>query len=259
MRLKRAHRGPKVPRSPGWYPDGSGLLRYFDGMQWTERVRDTPLYDDIPEFLGLPPYLPRATVREQKRRRRLRRSVGLIAIFVIVATAVSQVGSIWAPRASTPTGFVPLITDSTFSQAATNVCTNSLSKANDSLALTGATLNPQGTGYRLLADPFTGLSQKTLKRAISHNQSLLHDVRDAATRFGQLPSYPGNEQAISQFVSDWSVAAHDLSTYNYDLSTHSSDTRHDYTKIERDLEWLNVFSTANQLTSCGVFSTQLFS
>jgi hypothetical protein len=228
-------------------------------MQWTERLRDTPLYDDIPEFLGLPPYLPRATVREQKRRRRLRRSVGLVAIFVIVATAVSQVGSIWAPRTTTPTGFVPLITDSTFTKAATNVCTNSLSRANDSLALTGAKLNAQGTSYSLAASPFTNLSSGTLRRAIRHNQSLLHDVRDAASRFQQLPSYPGNEQAISQFVADWGVAAHDLATYNYDLSTNSSDTRNDYMKIERDLEWLNVFSTANELTSCGVFSTQLFS
>jgi hypothetical protein len=27
--------------APGWYPDAQGVVRYFDGQRWTERVAPT--------------------------------------------------------------------------------------------------------------------------------------------------------------------------------------------------------------------------
>lgn len=37
---------------PGWYDDGQGLLRWWDGTQWTEHTHDLPVTPTPPEQIG---------------------------------------------------------------------------------------------------------------------------------------------------------------------------------------------------------------
>jgi len=61
----RSRRGVRPPDRPGWYPDGSGWLRYFDGHGWTEQLRErlvlAPFHGRLPD----PERPPRALVRRR--------------------------------------------------------------------------------------------------------------------------------------------------------------------------------------------------
>lgn len=45
--MLRSRRPTRPPQRPGWYPDGSGWLRYFDGQGWTELVRERLVLADF--------------------------------------------------------------------------------------------------------------------------------------------------------------------------------------------------------------------
>ncbi len=73
------------PSQPGWYPDGTGQLRYFNGQMWTEGRRP------IPTLKGFVANYPRhdsplAEPRVPRRRARKVVAVGILAmLFVGVA------------------------------------------------------------------------------------------------------------------------------------------------------------------------------
>lgn len=256
MRVKRQAQGPRIPRIPGWYPDGAGRLRYFDGNGWTEKIRAMPLYRDIPEFAALPPYQHR--VDPPRRRRLVRKAIGLVAAGLLVLTAVSQLGSLWAPTVSSTGSFVPLVSDNRFISSSSTICRRNLPRPH-TLALTGASVSTGGSRFIFSSTPFAGVSQATLKRAIRHNDQLILSLRGASSAFNAMQVIPGSHDAQLSWQNAWDRALTDLSGYNHAMALRSSQARGLFKTTEKDLEWINVFATANQIPSCSGFATQLYS
>lgn len=256
MRVKRQAQGPRIPRIPGWYPDGAGRLRYFDGSGWTEKIRAMPLYRDIPEFAALPPYQHR--VDPPRRRRLVRKAAGIVAAGLLVLTAVSQLGSIWSPTVSSTGSFVPLVTDSRFVSSSSAICRRTLPRPH-TLALTGASVSTSGASFIFSTTPFAGVSNVTLKRAIRHNEQLIRSLSKASRAFNAMQVIPGSHDAQLSWQNAWSRALTDLNSYTHAMSLRSSQARGLFKTAEKDLEWINVFATANQISSCSGFATQLYS
>ncbi len=259
MRVDRRPKDPRTPSVPGWYPDGSGHLRYFTGEHWTERQRPLPSYSTLPEFADLPPYQS-FYPPTPKKSRLLRKVIGSFAALALILTAVSQLGSIWSPATqttTTPSNFVPLITNQGFITKANTICAATLSPS-ETIAVTGAQVAPNGRSIRYLANPFTKLTAHELRSAISHNARLLMSITHAAQQFASSTNFASSDSAVTEWRTAWSSAETDLQTYNTDLSQHSPATRESFHSTERQLEWINVFATANNLTSCSPFSIQVF-
>ncbi len=253
MKLRRKPDRSRLPSSPGWYNDGSGSLRYYSRLGWTERTRPLPKYVDLPGSSNLPPYRIRS---RSGAKTHIRRGLTLAIVLVLVASALSQMSAFWSSRAQ-PSKFVPLITNQGFTQAATRTCSTLLPNQ-PSIALTGAQYSVGTGAFTYLSSPFQNLSKKALTSAEQHDKELYLDLVKVDKKFKSLPSYPGSQSAVSTWVDAWTTATKALATYNKDLTIRSSSTRTDYKTAASDLEWINVFAKANTLNSCAVFSTELF-
>ncbi len=253
MKLGRRSDRSRLPSAPGWYSDGSGSLRYYSRLGWTERTRPLPKYIDLPGSSNLPPYRirPRSGAKTH-----MRRGLAVAIVLVLVASALSQMSTFWSST-NQPSRFVPLITDKGFDQAATRTCLSTL-PAQPSIALTGAQYSVGTGAFTYLSSPFQNLSKKALASAEQHDKTLYQDLVQADSKFKSLPPYPGSQSAVNAWISAWTTATTALAAYDKDLTVQSSSTRAKYKTAASDLEWINVFAKANTLNGCADFSTELF-
>ncbi|SHE36739.1 hypothetical protein SAMN02745225_00426 [Ferrithrix thermotolerans DSM 19514] len=253
MRLRRRSDRSRLPSSPGWYSDGSGSLRYYSRLGWTERTRPIPQYVDLPGFSNLPPYRIKS---RPKTKAHLRKGLSITIVLILAASALSQMTAFWSSSTQS-NKFVPLITDQNFTQAATTICSKTL-PPQPSIALTGAQYSVNTSSFTYLSSPFQGLSPKVLRQAVQHDDELYRQLKIATKQFESLPPYPGSQSAVSSWISAWTDALRSLALYNNALRHRSASTRSDYKTASANLEWINVFAKANTLNSCAVFSTELF-
>ncbi|MEX6429868.1 MAG: DUF2510 domain-containing protein [Ferrimicrobium sp.] len=82
-----SRRGIRPPMKPGWYPDGDGRLRYFDGSVWTDARRQRP---NFTHFTGELPLAEVSFRRPVHRSRRLVRLVSLIVVALLLGGVIAQ-------------------------------------------------------------------------------------------------------------------------------------------------------------------------
>ena len=253
MRIRRKSDRSRLPSSPGWYDDGSGSLRYYSRLGWTERTRPLPKYADLPGFSNLPPYRIKSKPRTKTH---MRRGISIAIALILTVSALTQMSTFWSSTTKS-SKFVPLISDQGFDKTVTHTCSTIL-PPQPSIALTGAQYSSTTGAFTYLNSPFQNLSKKVLLAAERHNKVLYADLVKIDEKFKSLPPYPGSESAVTTWINAWTAATGALAAYNKDLTSHSSTTRADYKTAAADLEWINIFSKANALNSCAVFSTELF-
>lgn len=254
MRMRRRYsERSQLPTAPGWYNDGAGSLRYYSKLGWTERTRPLPTYTNLPGFDHLPPYRLKT---KRKARTRLKKGFSLVIVVLLVISVLAQIETMTNVSRTSPK-LVPLITSPSFTKISSRTCSALLPKP-PFLALTGARYVPSTGTYEFLSSPFQGVKNKVLQDAINHNQQLLAAIDKIVSKFkAQEQQIPGVQNAVSDWILAWSTAANALGAYNNALKTRSSQARIFFKSAAADLEWINVFSKANGLSSCANFSTEL--
>jgi len=100
---------------PGWYPDGEGRLRYFDGHIWTDSLRQRPSFANFVAELPVPETSFRQPVH---RRRRLVRLVSLLVVALLIGGIVAQLVIFGVLGASSP----KIQSLASYRRAASGVC-----------------------------------------------------------------------------------------------------------------------------------------
>ncbi|MGC9154515.1 MAG: DUF2510 domain-containing protein [Ferrimicrobium sp.] len=77
----------RPPMRPGWYPQGEGRLRYFDGQAWTTSVRQRPSFTNFVRELPTPEV---AFLQPVHRHRRLVRVVSLLIVVLLFGGIIAQ-------------------------------------------------------------------------------------------------------------------------------------------------------------------------
>ncbi len=85
--MLRSRRTARPPQRPGWYPDGAGWLRYYDGHGWTELIRERLVLTDFRARLPEPEHAPRV---HAGRSRQGLRVVSVILACLLVGGVVLQ-------------------------------------------------------------------------------------------------------------------------------------------------------------------------
>lgn len=120
-----------VPRAPGWYPDrqDATLVRYWDGREWTSRLRPMPVWLPDPTDLVDPAPLhwpqPRGGSPRPRRRKGLREALGAGVVLALVG--VLTVGTVLTGRGRELVGAArakatPAITDPLYVRQADAAC-----------------------------------------------------------------------------------------------------------------------------------------
>lgn len=82
-----SRRDTRPPMRPGWYPDGEGRLRYFDGHIWTDSLRQRPSFAN---FVSEVPASETSFRQPVNRRRRFVRLVSLLVVALLVGGIIAQ-------------------------------------------------------------------------------------------------------------------------------------------------------------------------
>ncbi|WP_298209671.1 DUF2510 domain-containing protein [Ferrimicrobium sp.] len=77
----------RPPIWPGWYPEGEGRLRYFDGQAWTTSVRQRPSFTNFVRELPAPEV---SFAQPAYRSRRLVRVMSLLVVALLLGGIVAQ-------------------------------------------------------------------------------------------------------------------------------------------------------------------------
>ncbi len=121
--MVRRTRVPSHPNTPGWYPDGAGRLRYFDGIEWTENVRQRPT---LISFRSETPLPDRSLALRVKRPNRRSQFAKLFLAFILVGGVVLELIVITVSDANPPA----FLSRSQYYRVATKDCRSDLSNMN---------------------------------------------------------------------------------------------------------------------------------
>lgn len=261
-----------APQAPGWYPDrqDSARVRYWDGREWTSRLRPMPVWlPDPPDFghppgLGHPPdlgHLPdlavepaaryragprRPSQRVGRRRRRLREALG--AGVVVVLVAVLTVGTVLTGRGrelvgTTRARATPTITDPRYVRQADATC------------LTAAAVQP-GSGsrtsrYHPAAAPTTGGGGRAVVARAAKVRTAA--IRAAAIRDGldALAAPPGDD-GVSAWLEGWDTLVQASRRYASALDGTGRSTTGLAAAYRRARSQVDGFARVNGLDHCQV-------
>jgi len=84
------------PSRPGWYPDGTGQLRYFNGQMWTEGRRPLPA---LKSFVSSAPHHDSPLADPRVPRRRVRKAIALGMLSMLLVGIAVQLLAIVVPHA----------------------------------------------------------------------------------------------------------------------------------------------------------------
>lgn len=175
----------RPPMRPGWYPDGEGRLRYFDGRTWTDSLRQRPRFAN---FVAEVPASEVSFRQPLHRRRRIVKFASLVVVALLIGGIVAQLVIFGILGSSSP----KIQNLASYRRAANGVC----------------------------ASVFDGVSVTELEK--NTGGLLGTKLSQSASAFGVLASETATVPGVNTVAARWSNLAIAWSRYLRDHRTHSS-------------------------------------